>query len=325
MKQYNVICYGEILLRLLTDEDFGKNKSLNYFIGGAELNVTRHLANFNMNTNFVSILPNNYLSKKMITIFKNEKINTNQILLNGNKMGIFFVPQKMDMQNQEVIYDRVNSAFYNAKMPDFNWQKMVKNKHHFHTSAITTALNKNQFNICLEAFKTAKKNKLNTSFDLNYRKTLWQYTSQPKNYIKKILPYCDTILGNLWSVEKLIGIKSTIDSSKGKSIPQLIEAAEIQIKKLISMYNNIKNIAYTFRLENTYFAVFYINNKIIVSNIFNKNKTLDSVGSGDSFMATFIFSLYKNLPEKELSNLCCKVALQKLKKKGDFSPIFFEI
>ncbi|MCX8481208.1 MAG: PfkB family carbohydrate kinase, partial [Sediminibacterium sp.] len=316
MKQFNIICYGEILLRFITDEAFGNNKKLNYFIGGAELNVARHLANFNFHTNFVSILPNNYLSLKIIHVLKKENINTNHILLNGNKMGIFFVPKKMDMQNQGVIYDRVNSAFYKATLSDFNWQIILKNKHHFHTSAITTALNKNQFNICLNAIKTAYNNGLNTSFDLNYRNSLWQYTNNPPNFIKKILPYCNTIIGNLWSVEKLIGIKSTIDSSKGKSISQLIEAAEIQIKTLTTQFKNIKNIGYTFRLENTYFAVFYINNKIIVSNIFNKKKSLDSVGSGDSFMATFIYGLHNKIPEKKLANLCCKIALKKLKKPG---------
>ncbi|MCX8473885.1 MAG: PfkB family carbohydrate kinase [Sediminibacterium sp.] len=325
MKTPHIVCYGEILLRFIIENDFGKNKTLPYFLGGSELNVARHLANFDISSHFTSVLPANFLSEKLLDLLKNEKINTNNIFLENERIGIFYAPKNGDMQNQNIIYDRLNSAFYKANPTIFNWTKILQNKHHFHTSAISPALNKMQFKICLQAFKTAVSFGLNTSLDLNYRKTLWQYTQFPHKFINQLLPYCNTILGNIWAVEKLVEIKTNIQSSAGVSIPKLIETAELQIKKLIQKFPNIKNVAYTFRLEQYYFAILYMNNKFEVSTVYNRIQTSDSVGSGDSFMAALLYGIYKNLSSKKIAELCCQIVLEKLSKEGDFVPINISI
>jgi 2-dehydro-3-deoxygluconokinase len=122
---------------------------------------------------------------------------------------------------------------------------------------------------------------LTISVDLNYRSKLWQYGIAPKEVMLPLLSDCDVVMGNMWSVDSLLGIAAPIHDSNGKSIEELIAAAEVNITSLQDLFPKIKHIAYTFRLAENYFGVLHQDKTTTVSNIYKINEVIDKVGSGD--------------------------------------------
>jgi 2-dehydro-3-deoxygluconokinase len=96
-------------------------------------------------------------------------------------------------------------------------------------------------------------------------------------------------MGNIWAAEKLLGINSVIKDSNGKSLDELIDAASESMKEIQRIYPSVKNIAYTFRLDEKYFALLHQSAAPVASMIFPLNNIIDKVGSGDCFMAALIY------------------------------------
>jgi len=124
-------------------------------------------------------------------------------------------------------------------------------------------------------------------------------------------------MGNLWSAENLLGITSPIKDSKGKTKKELLEAAGISMKQIHISYSNISSIAYTFRLEELYYAVLQHGRELAVSNEFQIQNAIDKVGSGDCFMGGLIYGFYHQHPPQQVVDFAAAAAFGKLNEKGD--------
>ena len=316
---HKVCCFGELLLRM-SPELNGKwieDASIPFYIGGAELNVATALANWDVPVKYCTAVPNNYLSEEICASLNKKKIDTSAILFQGDRIGMYFLPQGADLKNAGVIYDRAGSSFWDLRPGMIDWDLVLADCTWFHWSAISPALNANTAALCTEAVKAARKKGLTISVDLNYRSKLWQYGVVPKEIILPLLADCDVVMGNIWAVESLLGIASPIKDSNGKSVEELIAAAEINIASLQDVFKNIKHIAYTFRLAENYFGVLHQDKTMTVSNIYKINEVVDKVGSGDCFMAALIYGLLSELPSNDIINRSAVAAIGKMQEKGD--------
>ena len=106
-----VVCLGEILLRICPDTlgSWIAQQALPVYIGGAELNVARALAKWNVPVSFVSRVPDNFLSTQVLRQLEQENIDTSGMLRGGRRIGLYFLPTGATIQNQGVIYDREGS------------------------------------------------------------------------------------------------------------------------------------------------------------------------------------------------------------------------
>lgn len=316
---HKVCCFGELLLRM-SPELNGKwieDASIPFYIGGAELNVATALANWDVPVKYCTAVPNNYLSEEICASLNKKKIDTSAILFQGDRIGMYFLPQGADLKNAGVIYDRAGSSFWDLRPGMIDWDHVLADCTWFHWSAISPALNANTAALCAEAVKAARKKGLTISVDLNYRSKLWQYGVAPKEIMLPLLADCDVVMGNMWAVESLLGIPSPIKDSNGKSVEELIVAAEINIASLQDVFKNIKHIAYTFRLAENYFGVLHQDKTTTVSNIYKINEVVDKVGSGDCFMAALIYGLLSELPSNDIINRSAVAAIGKMQEKGD--------
>jgi 2-dehydro-3-deoxygluconokinase len=314
-----VFFFGELLMRFSPQMQgqFIKDAAMPVFIGGAELNVATALSLWNVPTKYCTALPNNYLADEIISDIQHKKIDTSAIKICGDRIGTYYLPQGSDLKNAGVIYDRAYSSFSTLQKGMINWNKVLKDCSWFHCSAISPALNENVAAVCEEALQAATALGLTISIDLNYRNKLWQYGVNPSLVMKKLLPYCHVVMGNVWAAENLLGIPASIMESDGKTKEQLVEAAAKSMLQLHQQYKNVQTMAYTFRLQNEYFAVIQHGAKMEVSKMFPLNNVIDKVGSGDCFMAGLIYGLRQNHSLQQIINFAAAAAIGKLSVKGD--------
>lgn len=314
-----IFCFGELLLRISPEinRQWIHDSKTEIYLGGAELNVATALSNWNVPAKYYTALPDNYLSNEIIEELKQKNIDTSSILISGNRIGIYFLPQGADLKHSDVIYDRAHSSFSELKPGTINWKEVLKDCDWFHFSAISPALNENIALVCEEALLVASAMGLTISVDLNFRAKLWQYGKLPVEVMSKLLPYCDVVMGNIWSAEKLLEIPCDLKSSEGISNDELVAAGQKSMQQLLLLYPKISTTAYTFRLAETYFSFMQTGNTIAVSKEFSFQKIISKVGSGDCFMAGLIYGLSNHHAPQKIIDFASSAAVGKMCEKGD--------
>lgn len=318
-----VFCFGELLLRMspYLHKQWIHKASMPVYIGGAELNVATALTKWNVPVKYLTVLPDNYLSKEVYDVLNEKNIDTSSIIFSGNRTGIYFLAQGQDLKHAGVIYDRSHSSFSELKPNTINWDDVLNDANWFHFSAISPALNANIAEVCKEAITVASKKGITISVDLNYRAKLWQYGKNPVEIMPALVEHCDVIMGNIWSANSLLGINvdETIHSKKSKDA--YFEHADTTAKAIMKKFPKCKTVAHTFRFDDNngirYYAVLNNAQQQFASNEYYTNKMLDKIGSGDCFMAGLIYGLYNQLQPKEIINFATAAAYVKLHEIGD--------
>ncbi|MFM9908130.1 MAG: PfkB family carbohydrate kinase [Chitinophagaceae bacterium] len=246
-----------------------------------------------------------------------KNIDVSAIQFSGNRIGSYYLPQGVDLKNAGVIYDRDYSSFACLQPSTINWDIILQDITWLHFSAISPALNENTAAICKEALIEARKKGITISIDLNYRSKLWQYGMNPVSIMPELVTYCNVVMGNLWAVESLLGIRSVIKESTGKTNQELISATGESMKSIHLTFSSVSTIAYTFRLDKSYFAVMQHGRERVISKEIELRNTIDRVGSGDCFMAGLIFGLTNNHPLQDIIDYSAFAAVEKLYEKGD--------
>src|SRR3954453_11934653 len=185
-----VLCFGELLLRLCPDVNSSwlKQNNISLYVAGAEANAATNLALWGIPVSYLTALPDNFLSKELLQYFQSKKVDASNILLQGERMGIYYLPKGADVKNVSVIYDRKNSSFAQIQPGTIDWENILQNVSCLHVSAITPALSDNLVEVCEEAFEIASKKNIIISIDLNYRAKLWQ-EKKPIEVIPQLVKY----------------------------------------------------------------------------------------------------------------------------------------
>lgn len=171
----------------------------------------------------------------------------------------------------------------------------------------------------MEALSVAKEMGLTTSIDLNYRAKLWQSGILPLAVIPNLVKYCDVVMGNIWAMEKILGI--AIPSNNLVTKNDFLAAANEMSATLLSAYPQCKTVANTFRFTSNESIKYYatINTKFEIFNSieFETNGCSDMSGSGDCFMAGLIYGMSNNMPPQAIIDFAASAAVGKLQEAGD--------
>jgi 2-dehydro-3-deoxygluconokinase len=289
------------------------------FIGGAELNVSRALARWQVPVSFLSRLPDNFLAKQVERQLQEEQVDTSQILKGGRRMGLYFLPTGETIQNQGVIYDREGSSFWELKREMIDWDSIFDGVSWFHISAINPALNDEIAWLCEAGMKAAHDKGITVSMDLNYRPKLWKTGRDPRWVMESLLPYCHVVMGNVWAADSMLGI--LVDKSfQTHDKEACVQHAQITSKRIMELFPDVREVYNTFRFETnelSYFATLNTKEESFVSTTYRAADIVDKVGSGDCFMAGIIFGASQNKAAQETLDFCTAAAFQKLFTKGD--------
>src|SRR5450432_797730 len=318
-----ILCFGELLLRFspAADGQWLKSHQLPVFLGGAELNAATALARWNLPVSYCTALPENYLSAHITCALQERRILTDTVLFSGDRIGSYYLAQGTDLKNQTVIYDREHSAFGELKKGMIDWDHILQDVSWFHFSAISPALNESVAAVCLEALKAASRRNITISIDLNHRPKLWKQKN-PHDVMAELLPFCDVVMGNIWSAHDLLGIPLDARLVLTKDKSSYLQHAHHTSLRIMKRFARVKTVACTFRFEEgeegiVYYASLYSAHHWADSSVFRSEKIIDKVGTGDCFMAGLIYGLYKQLEEKEIIQFAAAAGFGKFFEKGD--------
>jgi 2-dehydro-3-deoxygluconokinase len=310
------LCFGELLLRL---QPHLHTNNAAIYIGGAEANVAASLAAWKSPVQYVSVVPRHSLTDNIIQQLISLGIDCSKMLFSGERIGTYYLPQEKDMKSAGVIYDRKHSAFAQLKPNTINWNELLTGVQWLHWSAITPAIDVHHPAITEELLFAAKQKGITISVDLNYRSKLWQYCKAPSQYMHPLMKYCDVVMGNLWAVESLLSIHSPLSESRGKTKDELIDAAAESMLQVQQHWPQVKTLAYTFRMDETYFGVMQHKKEMAVSKEHTLKNIIDKVGTGDSFMAALIYWLQQSPTPQQIIDVAAAAAVSKFGVKGDFN------
>lgn len=286
------------MLRLATPgfQRFIQSASLNATFGGGEANVAVSLANYGIDTEFVTRLPNNDIADWCVSELRKYNVGTKEIIRGGERVGIYFLETGAVARSSKVVYDRANSSIADIKPGMIHWREVLKDADWFHWTGITPALSQGAADACLEAIKVANELGVTVSTDLNYRKNLWKYGKKASEVMPELVAGCDIILGNEEDAEKVFGIKPEgfdAEHSGGE-----VDAAEFQsvCVQLMNKFPGAKKVIITLRgsinaNHNTWGGVLYSNDTLHQSKRYDITHIVDRVGGGDSFMGGLIYGL----------------------------------
>ncbi len=324
LQNKKVLSFGELLLRICPDinGEWLQTNTLPFYVGGAEANAATALALWNISTAYLSIIPDNIISKQLVEYLNSKKIDASKMLLQGDKMGLYFLPKGNDLKHTSVIYDRSNSSFSQIQKGMIDWDDVFKDVGWFHFSAISPAINQNVADVCKEALEAASKRNIVISVDLNYRAKLWQYGKEPIDVMTELTSYCNVVMGNLWSAEKMLGLEVDKNLSTQSSRQAYLDHAVRTSEQIIHNFPSCKVVAKTFRFDAVsdsidYYATLFADDKLYQSKEYHAEKIADKVGSGDCFMAGIIYGLYNHQSYQNILDVATAAAFSKLFVEGD--------
>jgi 2-dehydro-3-deoxygluconokinase len=320
-----IATFGEIMLRLSPpgQEKLFQSSSFVTRFGGAEANVAISLALFGHAVRYISVIPRNDIGDAAVAELRRRGVETDFILRQGNRLGIYFAETGANQRPSKVVYDREHSAMAEARTGDIDWDKALNGVDWLHATGITPAVSQSAADLTLEAMKKAKGKGLVVSLDFNYRGKLWKYGKPAPEVVREIVKFADVGIGNEEDCQKSLGFKAEADIEGGRID---VRAYEKLTAKVLEQFPNLSKVAITLREShsadhNSWSAVLRTPEKFMAGTTYEITDIVDRIGSGDAFAAGLIhgFDLFpddEQALEFAIASSCLKHSIP-----GDFNLV----
>ena len=318
-----VITFGEIMLRLAPEGyyRFVQANSFGATYGGGEANVAVSLANFGIDTAFVTKLPAHEIGQAAVNELRKFGVDTSRIVRGGNRIGIYFLEKGASQRPSKVIYDRAHSAIAEASPEDFDWNEIFQNADWFHFTGITPALNDTLAAICLDACKKAKELGLTVSCDLNYRNKLWS-REKAGQVMSELCKYVDVCIANEEDAADVFGIRAAnTDVTKGA----VNHEGYKDVAKQLAGRFGFSKVAITLReslsaSDNNWAAMLYDGTEFYFSKKYAVH-IVDRVGGGDSFGGGLIYACLNQYDPQSTIEFAAAASCLKHSVEGDMNMV----
>lgn len=316
MAKYDFMSFGEPNIRLTppNHDRLGQAEELQLGIAAAELNCCVNISNLSVEkliptkkTAYVTKLVDNWTGSYIVKHAQMHGVDMSNVVvepfdkIGRVRNGLAFVEVGIGPRASYQIYDRGHSALSYIKPGDIDWEKVLDTRW-FHTTGIVTALGEHTVGEVLAALKAAKKNGATTSYDLNYRATLWS-KEEARAAAEQLMPYIDVILGNEEDFDTMLGIKAEGTDENFSSIdPQSYRAVA---EKVMEKYPHIQAVGTSLRevksaLLNNWQGCMMTKNGFFVSRKYENIEINDRVGGGDSFASAMIWGMLDGHGDQEI-------------------------
>lgn len=311
---FDQLSLGEIMMRL----DPGNNRihttrEFKAWEGGGEYNVARGLRRcFGLRTAVVTAFVDNSVGRLLEDMILQGGVDMRHVkwvpfdgLGRAARNGLNFTEAGFGCRGALGCGDRGHTAVSQLKVGDIDFDAIFKQGvRWFHCGGIFAALGDHCPAVCIDALKAAKKYGTVTSYDLNYRPSLWkEFGGQKKaqEVNREIAKYVDVMIGNEEDFTACLGYTvEGVDENISACDPSTFKK---MIAQVVKDFPNFKAVATTLREAhsasvNGWSAVVWCQGE------FHQSKTrelwiLDRVGGGDSFGSGLIYGFLAGKTAKE--------------------------
>ena len=291
------VTFGEIMLRLTPQENRGKivtATAFNVSYAGSESNIASSLSILGNDTQFVTKLPLNSLGDGALRSLRGHGIQTDFIVRGGNRIGTYFIEMGSSIRPSRVVYDRAGSAIAMMEKSDFDWEEILKGKNWLHVSGITPALSKACAEATMTLVKTARKMGVKVSFDLNFRRSLWNDRTHARKIFDAILEHTDLLIANTGAIADVYQANFKDSDHMERSVQAINWAKQCF---------GVGYLGFTVRehrsASHNILAGLLLSDKGLVRSPVYDLQVIDRFGSGDAFVAGLLHGLNQNWTTKE--------------------------
>jgi 2-dehydro-3-deoxygluconokinase len=226
----------------------------------------------------------------------------------GPNLATVYSDRGQGVRAPVVFYNRCNEAAAQLKPGDFDWKNIFSaGVRWFHSGGIFAALSPTTSELIIEGMRAAKAAGAITSFDLNYRAKLWNFSGSHQRAVgilDRIVQNVDVLVGNEEDLQMGLDFAGPEVAAKSKLDPSAFIG---MIDQVTRKYPQVKIIATTLREvhstnRHTWGAVAWINGKTVVAPTCELD-VYDRVGGGDGFAAGFFYGLLTGEPEQQAVRL----------------------
>lgn len=321
-----VVTFGEIMLRLAPNGyyRFFQQDQMQATFGGGEANVAVALAQYGIQSVYVTKLPSHAIGQAAIDNLRSFGVDTTQIIRGGDRIGIYYLEKGASQRASVCIYDRKNSAIAEAEAKEFDWDAIFKEAEWFHFTGITPALGENVADICRRACIAAKAHNVKISCDLNYRSKLWT-KPQAKQVMSELCKYVDVCIANEEDAKDVFGI---VAENTDVSTGVIDKDGYISVAQQLMNNFGFEKVAITLRTslsasDNEWEGMLFDGKKAYFSKRYSLH-IVDRVGGGDSFGAGLIYALLSQKSMQDTIEFAVAASALKHSIEGDFNRVTVE-
>jgi 2-dehydro-3-deoxygluconokinase len=316
-----VITFGELMLRLGPPgfERLLQSPMLCATFGGGEANVAVSLAQFGLDSYYVTRLPSNAIGDAAVRALRAEGVRTDYIVRGGSRMGIYFTETGASQRASTVLYDRANSAISDIPADALDWDRVMKGASWFHVTGITPALGAKTTAATQAAVTAAKRAGARISVDLNYRKKLWTQ-AQAQQTMRPLMRDVDVVIANEEDLQCVLGID--VEGADVTSGSLNVDAYRAAAQRVTSELGP-SMVAITLReslsaSDNGWSAVLWDGKTMHQSQHYNV-RLVDRIGGGDSFAGGLIYGLVTGRSNADSLRFAVAASALKQTIPGDFN------
>jgi 2-dehydro-3-deoxygluconokinase len=324
--KHKIVSFGEIMLRLSTVgfTRFVQAQGFDATYGGGEANVAVSLANYGMESYFVTKLPNHEIGQSAINHLRRFGVNIDYIVRGGDRIGIYFLETGASQRPSKVVYDRANSSIAGIKKGEIDWNIVFENADWFHWTGITPAISKDAREVLTDACIAAKKMGVMVSCDLNFRAKMWS-EKEAHSVMIPLMEYVNVCISNEEDAEKSLGLKAgKTNVEKG----QIDQDGYFLLAQTLKQKYNFTSVAITLResysASKNGWSALLLDNKDCTLPYRSKKydiEIVDRVGGGDSFASGLIYGLLNKSNTKEALEFAVAASCLKHSIPGDFNLV----
>jgi 2-dehydro-3-deoxygluconokinase len=289
--------------------------------GGAEANVAAALAQWDIDSRYVTVLPTNDLGQGAVDALRSVGVDVSHVIRDGERIGVYYLEHGASQRPSRVIYDRAHSAIAALQPAQIDWEDALAGARWFHWTGITPALSESTAAVTAEAIAVAKQFGLTVSVDLNYRGKLWS-KEQARAVMTPLVEQSDVVVANEEDAANVFGIvagKSDVDRG------ELDSAAYEEVAKQLVNRFGLRMAAITLRQShsasvNTWSACLWDGAEFLRSKSY-RIELVDRVGGGDAFAAGLIHGLIKGKRHAEALEFAVAASCLKQTMKGDVALV----
>jgi 2-dehydro-3-deoxygluconokinase len=207
-----------------------------------------------------------------------------------------------------VFYDRANEAAARLKPEDFDWGSILGHGvRWFHSGGIFAALSASTAEVVVTAMRAARAAGAVVSFDLNYRRKLWNVNGGESNaqaVLGRIVENVDVLVGNEEDLQKGLGFPGPgiedIDSLDPSRFVAMIDQVRARFPGIRVVATTLREVHSASR--HMWSAVAWIDGQTCVAPTCELD-VLDRVGGGDGFAAGLFYGLLTGASAQDAVNL----------------------